>query len=126
MKPADVVLWERFIEKFPEAYDYVFYDYHVGSGPDFDTTVNPETGGDDRDLYRYKIDVVGMKDEKVDLIEIKPRAGPSCCGQICFYRCLWGRDIVTYPEPRAVIITDILRPDMKYVCSDLEIKIVLV
>ena len=126
MKPADVEIWNRFIEQNPKAYDYVYYDYAVGKGPDFDTVVNPETGGDDRELYQYKIDVVGVKGQTIDLIEIKPRAGLSCCGQICGYRCLWNRDAGFEEEGQAVIITDVLRPDMPDVCEDMGIRIIVV
>ena len=126
MKPQDVLIWERFIEKYPDAYDHVFYDFEVGNGPAFDTIVNPETGGDDIKLYQYKIDVVGVKGGKTDLIEIKPRAGLSCCGQICGYRCLWDPEMTHGLKAQAVIITDELRPDIERVCKEMDIKIIVV
>jgi len=112
LKPADIAIWERFIDKYPEAYNWCEYDVWVGSGPTFDTIVNPETGGDAKGLYKLKIDVVGHKNGAIDLIEVKPRARLSALGQIRGYLALYVRDIKPNVTPRAVIITDQLMPDM--------------
>lgn len=126
MKPADIAIWERFIEKYPEMYHTVSYDFEIGTGPGFSTVVNPENGGEDLALYQWKMDAVGYKGTRVDLIEVKPRAGLSAIGQAACYELLWKRDIDPEGDDRAVIITDELRPDIKYLCDKLKIDIFVV
>lgn len=112
MKPADVAIWERFIDKNPGAYDTAEYDVEVGSPPPFDTVVNPETGGSVESLYKRKIDVVGTKNGNKDIIEIKPRAGTSAIGQVTAYARLYVRDFRPNAPTRPVIITDEIGVDM--------------
>src|SRR5690349_2056741 len=94
MKPADVAIWERFIEKNPDAYDTVQYDFNVGDAPPFNPLINGEEDLNQDALYRLKIDVVGKKGNIIDIIELKPKAGPSTIGQVKGYRTLCIRDEV--------------------------------
>ena len=112
LKPADKIIWERFILAFPKQYDFVEYDVPVGSPPPFSTVVNPETGGDDLKLYKRKIDVVGYKGKQIDIIELKPHADTSALGQAKGYRTLYVRDYKPSAEVRAVVITDLIQRDM--------------
>jgi len=113
MKPADVLLWERFIEKYPNAYDSCEYDVWIGTPPPFDTMVNEETGGNVEGLYRLKIDVVAHRGGRIDVIELKPRARLSSLGQVKGYARLYARDLKPTGELRPVIVTDWLFPDMQ-------------
>ena len=126
MKPADVLIWERFIEKYPDAYETCQYDVEVGSPPDFDTIVNPETGGDAEALYKRKIDAVCVKNGNIDIIELKPNAGPSSVGQVKGYRTLYVRDLTPARTPRAVIITDKIRRDMPYIAEEEGVEMIAV
>ena len=126
MKPADVAIWERFIEKFPDAYETCQYDFNVGDAPPF----NP-MGDDGEDLnqdalYRLKIDVVGKKNGKIDIIELKPKAGPSTIGQVKGYRLLYMRDEVVNITPNMIIITDQLMPNMEFMAKEEGVKIIVV
>lgn len=112
MKPGDVAIWERYIEKYPDAYDKVQYDFWVGSPPPFNPIVNEATEGSADGLYRRKIDVVGYKNDTIDIIEVKPRAGASAIGQVKGYKRLFVRDEKPKKEPQAIILTDILDVDM--------------
>src|SRR3990167_9230581 len=85
MRPEDVAIWERFIDKFPDEYQKVSYDVLVGSPPPFDTNVNADGSGDDVRLYKKKIDVVGFRQGVTDIIEFNPAAGMSALGQIIGY-----------------------------------------
>lgn len=126
MMPYDVAIWERFIEKYPDAYDFVSYDVKVGSGPAHDTVVNPETGGDSINLYKRKIDVVGYKGERIDIIELKPRAGSSALGQVAGYGVLYKKDYTPPTEPNLVVITDQLGTDMDTLSSSMGVKLIVV
>ena len=108
MMPADVAIWERFIDKFPDMYDEVSYDIKVGNAPQFATVVNEESGGDALDLYKLKIDVIGYKDNQIDIIEIGPRAGANKVGQVKRYRYFYVKEFVPSVTPKAIVLTDIV------------------
>lgn len=126
MMPYDVAIWERFIEKFPSAYKMVEYDHALGSTPQFDTVVNEATGGDAAKLYQYKIDVVAELDDRIDIIELKPNAGPSALGQVNSYVALYKRDRSPQKPLRPVVITDILRTDMQHLADDAGVTLIVV
>ncbi len=126
MKPNDVAIWERFIDKYKDAYDYCQYDVLVGSDPDFDTTVTEDTGGDAWKLYQKKIDVVGLKGERIDIIELKPNAGASAVGQILMYRKLYKKDYSPPTQPGCVIITDSVKSDVSEFATENNVKIIVV
>ena len=126
MKPGDVAIWERFIDKYPEAYSNCSYDYWVGSPPPFNPIVNDETGGSDDGLYRKKIDVVGYKGDEVDIIEIKPGAELKALDQVKRYVTLFVRDERPTKSPQPVLITDRLRIDMAEFATKEGVKLIIV
>ena len=97
MQPEDVAVWERFIKKNPKYFDSVEYDVEVGEGalqsPDLPANIK----ADGKILSQKKIDVVGYRDDKFFVIEVKPTANMRCLGQCMTYISLY-RD--TY-EPMA-------------------------
>ncbi len=126
MKPKDIAIWERFIEKYPNAYKSVQYDFNVGDPPPFDPT---GTNGEDLNqdaLYRLKIDVVGRTESEYHIIELKPRADASAIGQLEGYKALYLRDEIPDMPLVLVIITDFLMPNIKYLCDQKGIKLFVV
>lgn len=123
MKPGDIAIWERFIRKNPNVFDYVEYDVNVGAGPTFDTIVNAETGGDDIALYKKKIDVVGHKDGKTTIIEIKPNAGLGAFGQVLSYEILYLEHVDPEADTETWIITDRTMADMLHLANEHGVKI---
>lgn len=126
MKPHDIAIWERCLVKFPELFDECEYDVPVGSGPEFDPTVSPETGGDNYVLYQRKIDVVGWKGEQLYIVEVKPRAGTSALGQVTGYGKLYERDYAPKTKPKLVVLTDSLLPDMKTLAQQFGVELIIV
>lgn len=126
MKPNDVALWERFIYLYPDDYDFCQYDVLVGSDPDFDTTVSPDTGGDAWKLYQKKIDVVAFKGDRIDIIELKPRAGASAVGQVLMYKKLYIKDYTPPSRPRCIIITDDVKTDTLEFARENGVRIITV
>lgn len=126
MKPADVLIWERYLAAFPNAYETVQYDFLVGSPPLFDTTVNPETGGSDEALYKRKIDVVGWRKGAIDVIELKPNAGPSALGQVLGYLHLYVRDEHPTEPVHAVLITDRINTDMEELATKMGVRLIVI
>ena len=125
MKPGDISIWERFIRANPTAYDFVYYDFWVGSPPPFNPIVNDETEGSADGLYRRKIDVVAHRGSSIDIIELKPRAGMSAIGQVKGYVSLYVRDERPLTMPRAIIITDQLSDDVRHVSVEQRVIIIV-
>jgi len=126
MRPEDVAIWERFLLKFPDEYEEVAYDVLVGSPPPFDTNIINGEPTDDVRLYKKKIDVVCYRDGVVDIIELKPRAGAGALGQVLGYVELYQRDIAPSPTPRAVLITDVERLDMRELAEKMRVVLIVV
>ena len=126
MKPADVLIWEKFIDKYPFAYESVQYDFSVGDPPPFNPLMPDGEDLNQDALYRLKIDVIGHSGNAVDIIELKPKAGPSSLGQVRSYRHLYIRDEEPEEEPQAVVITDTLMPNMEYMAKAESVKLIIV
>lgn len=126
MKPNDIAIWERFIDANPNAYNSVQYDYNVGNPPPFNTLMDDGEDLNQDALYRRKIDVVARLGARVDIIEIKPNAGPATIGQIKAYKALYIRDESIQENVNLLIITDKLLTDMEYLCKLEGVKIVVV
>lgn len=126
MMPLDVAIWERFIDEFPDAYDYVQYDVKVGKAPEFVSEHEDEAMQKQASLYQRKIDVIGFKDGEIDIIELKPNAGTAALGQVNGYRHLYMRDYSPPETPKAVVITDRLLPEMGELAHLAGVQIVVV
>ena len=126
MAPADRTIWERFIKLYPKAYDKVQYDVKLGTIPDFVKDHTDAVMQAEASLYQKKIDVIGYAGERIDIIELKPRAAFSAIGQVKGYVSLYLRDHTPPTTPNAVIITDALLPDVEHVASEQSVKIIVV
>lgn len=119
-------IWERFIEQFPDMYDSVDYCFHLGTIPEH-VLAHPEHSMRlEAPLYQYEIDVVGYKGDQVDIIELKHWATMRALGQVNGYRHLWQRDIDPTSNPKAVVITDLLTPDMDHLAFQADVQLVVV
>lgn len=126
MGPADVVLWERFISQFPDAYDTVQYDVKIGTVPEFVAEHEDEAMRAQAPLYQRKIDVIGYKADQIDIIEVKPRGGLSAIGQVDGYRDIYMRDFSPPVMPKAILITDRTDVDTQHSAYAKDVQIVVV
>lgn len=126
MKPRDVEIWERFIAKYPDAYDTCQYDFAVGDVPPFMEQRSSREGQAMKELYKSKIDVLGFKGDTIDLIEVKPEAGASSIGQLLGYVSLYKRDVNPTLPVRPVIVTDTLRTNMDYLTKEQGVTLIIV
>lgn len=126
MKPADAVLWERFIEKYPDAYEWCIYDLNVGEGfpPPEQHPSATEIGY--HLLTQKKIDVVAGKGADVDVIELKPDAHPAAFGQVLSYVHLYQRDVDPTGDATPVIITDRLNLDMEHLAAKFGVVMMII
>ncbi len=73
----DTEVWHRFILLYPNKFDTVDYDVHIGKG--VNTEPIPESSSRKywADLTKKRIDVVAWKDNFVTIIEVKKKEYPS-------------------------------------------------
>ncbi len=125
MKPADVVIWERFIKANPNAFVTVDYDVNVGEGAPFDTTLSNLEGQDVGALYLKKIDVVAYSKNEITLIEVKPAATLQALGQVNAYYELYCKTFKPTDNVKLAVLTDILTPDILYIAKKWGTKILV-
>lgn len=126
LRPEDRDIWDRYIDRYPDAYVDVIYNLHVGKGAPIPEGTDASAAASFTALTQYKIDVVGFTKTGVDIIELKPRAGASALGQLLMYTALYHRDVDPTATPRPVIITDAIRPDLPAIAEKLGVKIIAV
>ena len=126
MKPKDVTIWERFIEKEPNAFLSVQYDVPVGTVADFVKEGNPKPGAGEELLYKRKIDVVGFNAGAIFIIELKPSAGSSAVGQIKLYDRLYKRDYSPPISTIKMIITDKMDDDVQAFAHAEGVRVIIV
>lgn len=124
MSVADRAIWERYVAKFPNAYKSVQYDFRVGDPPPFNPLGNDGADLNQDALYRLRIDVVGSTGTSIDIIELKPNAGPSTIGQVKGYKTLYVRDEQPTRQVGMLIITDKIQPNMKFLCEQEGVRII--
>ncbi len=88
----DTEVWNRFISKFPDRYDTVDYDIHIGKGVDTTPIRNDADKNYWSQLTKKRIDVIGYKNNITTIIEVKKRATLFTLGQILGYRFLYLRE----------------------------------
>ena len=126
MSKLDTEIWNRFLDKYSDAYDSVQYDFHVGEAPPFNTLMDDDEDKNQDKLYRFRIDAIGFGKESIDIIEVKPNARLTALGEVENYRMLYVRDEEPQLPVGMVIITDKEMPNMGYLCKAKGIKLVVV
>jgi hypothetical protein len=102
MLPADVLVWERFLDKHAAEFSGFDYDVHVGGEVEREVGWTQEVYTMALSLASKRIDVVGYRGNETWIIEVKPVAGVTAIGQLVMYRDLYIRDF---------------RPDRVIVCA---------
>lgn len=126
MKELETIIWNRFLDAYPNAYDEVIYNLKLGEGAHIPEGTEQNLADGFKQLTQHKIDVVGFKDNEIDIIELKPYAGVGAIGQVIGYRDLYTTHIDSSVLPNLVIVTDLLRPDTKTIADKQGINIVVV
>lgn len=123
MGPIDESIWNRFIEKYPNRFFSVFYDFHVGEAraghPD--VPKNFYTGW--YDLTRWKCDVVAPTSEAVYCIEVKPNANAKALGQAMAYAILYNKEQRPGKPVIPVVLTDECSEITKTLADELGVEL---
>lgn len=113
MFPRDIPIWDRFLDKYAELYVGFDYDIKVGTG-----VIVPDEWEDNYKrmaevLSKYRVDVVGHKSGRLEIIEVKPEASTVAIGQVITYIELYKRDFSPSAAVIGVIVTDREVGDMR-------------
>jgi len=87
----DAAVWQQFLDLHKDEYDYFDYDIAVGDGRDPGDGFAPKIRQMALTLSRRRIDVVGFKPDRIDIIEITQIAGLTALGQLHAYPLLYLR-----------------------------------
>lgn len=124
--PADVDLWERFMELHPNFFQSVEYDVHVGGAIDVKPWWSDKDIRSFSHLAAKRIDVVGHTPGEIWIIEVKPEAGVSAIGQLISYRLLYRKRFGPTAPLVLCLVTDFLTADERWLTSELKMRVFLV
>jgi len=112
MFPLDIEVWERFLDRHGDSYIGFAYDVKVGEKCKVHKHWGENYKRDAEVLSKLRIDVVGVKDEALDIIEVKPTAKASAIGQMLTYHHCFLHDFDTSKEVRTMIVAEHFDPNI--------------
>lgn len=126
LMPNDVRIWNIFLEKNPDFFSEVEYDVKVGEGRDYSMYKKDSVREDMEYLSKKRIDVVGYKGNDIYVIELKPKAGLSAIGQVFGMASLFKSTFSPGQSVIAAIITDEEMPDVRSICKEIGVSLLIV
>lgn len=126
MMPAEVPIWERFLNLHGEYYDAFDYDIHVGKGVGRIPGYSEEQQRQADAVSRKRIDAVGKRGPEVWILEVKPYAGLSAIGQVEGYEILWNLEFPFLRATHKAIVTDRLESDIQTIAEAKGIRVYVV
>jgi hypothetical protein len=126
MREAETLIWERFLAAFPDAYDEVAYNVKVGEGAVIPEGTQQEIADDFTTLTQRKIDVIGFKNNDIDIIELKPYAGTAAVGQVKAYGVLYKKTYDANAKPNLIVMSDVEQRDTKTVADEEGVKLIII
>jgi hypothetical protein len=116
-RPEETLIWNRFIDKYPDRFESVDYDIKVGTPRDYSEYPEDEYRKALEYLSMKRIDVVGYSMDKAYIIEIEPNADIRGIGEVLTKTDLFKEK---YPDFRLyfpMLITDRENPDVRRLCA---------
>jgi hypothetical protein len=126
LRPDEIAIWQRFLEKFPDRFQKLTYDVRVGPGIALPSGTSEEIQKMAVGLSQKRIDVVAESTEGLTLVEISPNAGANSLGQLLVYRELWLSDHPEASNPRLLLVTGHLRSDIPVIAGGMGVEVVAV
>lgn len=122
----DIITWEQYIEKYPEKYERVDYDFALGKIEEHTTSaIELGIAGAER-VNQYRIDVIGYKNNEIDIIEVKNKATPAVLGHIKAEKFLYDRDHGAGSKTKMIIIAREMTPELDTLAKAENIQLILV
>jgi len=126
MREAETLIWERFLAAFPDAFDEVAYNVKVGEGAVIPDGTEDVLAKDFKELTQRKIDVMGFKNNSIDIIELKPYAGTGAVGQVKAYGVLYKKTYDANANPNLIVISDVEQRDTRTVAEAEGVKLIII
>ncbi len=126
MSKRDVALWYRFLDAHGPEYQAFFYDTALGDGTD--------PGPDQADAYRFgfiritrlRADAVGVRPVGWTIFEVRPAAGAGAFGAITTYLTLWKGDPPDGRPVDGILITDVMRDQVRAIVEASGVRVLIV
>lgn len=122
----DVPVWDRFIEQYPDRFNTVDYDVHVGTGIAALHDEEPTFAQQFRALTQKRIDVIGWKNNQPTIIEVKYRVSLDTLGQVLGYRALYLKENPEILGLQILVVCSIIGPDDIFVLEHFSVPFVIV
>jgi len=125
-RPEETLIWNRFIEKYPDYFESVDYDVRVGTPADYSLYPKDEYRKALEKLTLKRIDVVGYSMNKAFIIEVEPKADIRGIGEVLAKVELFKEAYPGFREYYGMLITDFEKPDVRRLCGKYNIIYVVV
>lgn len=122
----EVVLWDRFLDKYRTEYDKFQYDVHVGKPPEEIAKYPPNIRAAIEAVSLFRIDSVGYRPDGITLFEVKEYAAVSALGQLLCYQFFYARDKLPARPLHMAVVSDRIGEDMQEVFKKYNVSIYLV
>ena len=110
MRPRDEVIWDEFVRLNPSAFDYVYYDVHMGEPTSDPREKQRMLANGSYEVSQWCVDALAIAGEVEHVIEIKPNAGAGALGQALAYVKLLQAEGRVSDKAVPVVLTDVLSP----------------
>lgn len=126
MMADEIEVWERFMERYPERFETVDYDFRVGKGADLKEALEDSYARMATMLSQKRIDAVAWVGDSPTIIEVKKRVGLSALGQVWGYRTLFMNDFTAISIPEVLVVCETISEDDRTVLEGNKVPVEVV
>jgi len=126
MIDEEKLVWERFMDLYPDKFETVDYDFRVGEGVKIESEPGTPWPRMAKMLSQKRIDVIGWVGDSPTIIEVKRRVGLSALGQIYGYRTLFIKGFASFPTPKILVVCSTISEDDRVVLEAAKVPIEVV
>lgn len=126
LKPEDIDTWERYIARYPQAYETINYDFPLGDLTELTELAATLGVAGAEKVNQYKVDVIAYRKDHIAIIELKGKATPSTIGQILSYRSLYKSKYKPNILLLPVIVAQTATPLLGELCVEQGISLIIV
>ena len=126
LRPFEIEVWLRFLQKFPGRFESFSYDVRVGSGVKLSDETPENIKKMALGLSQKRVDVAAKGVEGLTLVELSPNAGADSVGQLLVYGTLWVKDNPGQPPPKLLLVTGSERSDIREVAESTGVEFLVV
>lgn len=123
MAKHDRALWTRYLDAFPDRFLGFYYDVAMGGADVEGLPLDEPTKLGGRYNTGLKIDVAGLLQDEVWIIEVRPEATVSALGAALAYQLVAEREQVFDLPARAVVLCEFMQPDVEWCCRQLDVLV---